>query len=155
MTRVCYTHRGRGLAHPAPLTRALLPRAANCLDCERLLSLAFDKFSFLRSFPQARVDTLRRKHHARLLAAEEAYEETRPSPSRAGSAQAGGGASPSRVPGDGSSGAMRARHPSLPVEDLEEDNSSDEEGGEHEPDPGEYDVISFDDLVTPARSFWL
>ena len=61
MTRVCYTHRGRGLAHPAPLTRALLPRAANCLDCERLLSLAFDKFSFLRSFPQARVDTLRRK----------------------------------------------------------------------------------------------
>ena len=123
-------------------------RAANCLDCERLLSLAFDKFSFLRSFPQARVEALRRKHHARLLAAEEAYE-TRPSPPR--SAQAAGSASPVWASVEG---IRLACHPSLPVEADEEDNSSDEEGAEN-PDPGEYDVISFDDLVSPARSFWL
>ena len=38
---------------------------ANCLDCERLLSLAFDRVSFLRSFPRARVESLRRKPRPR------------------------------------------------------------------------------------------
>ena len=31
-------------------------RIARCLDCERLLSLAFDRFSFIRSFPRSRLD---------------------------------------------------------------------------------------------------
>ena len=43
---------------------------AGCFDCERLMTLAFDRYSFLRSFPRARVDALRRKHRARLLLAE-------------------------------------------------------------------------------------
>jgi hypothetical protein len=43
---------------------------AGCFDCERLMTLAFDRYSFLRSFPRARVDALRRKHRVRLLLAE-------------------------------------------------------------------------------------
>ena len=49
---------------------ALQEEHAQCLDVERLLSVAFDKFSFLRSFPRSRIDALRRKHRARLRAAE-------------------------------------------------------------------------------------
>ena len=43
---------------------------AGCLDCERLMSLAFDRQSFLRSFPRGRIHALRRRHRARLLVAE-------------------------------------------------------------------------------------
>ena len=44
---------------------------ASCFDCERLLTLAFDNFAFLRSFPRARIEALRRKHQAHFLATEE------------------------------------------------------------------------------------
>lgn len=45
---------------------------AGCLDCERLISFAFDRHSFLRSFPRSRINALRRKHRARLLLSEQA-----------------------------------------------------------------------------------
>jgi len=59
---------------------------AGCFDCERLMTLAFDRYSFLRSFPRARVDALRRKHRARLLLAE--GQSTPPRRLRASSADA-------------------------------------------------------------------
>jgi hypothetical protein len=50
---------------------ALQEEPARCLDVERLLSLAFDRGSFLRSFSRSRIHALRRKHRARLLLAEQ------------------------------------------------------------------------------------
>jgi len=40
---------------------------ARCLDCERLISFAFD-ISFIGSFPRQRVDALRQRHRAEVLA---------------------------------------------------------------------------------------
>jgi len=50
---------------------AIQEEQAGCLDCERLMSLAFDSHGFLRSFPRSRMQALRRLHRARLLLAEQ------------------------------------------------------------------------------------
>ena len=122
--------------------------AANCLDCERLLSLAFDQFSFLRSFPRARVESLRRKHYARLLAAEEAYD--RDYPTRQSGRDSKGNSSPAEIH------TPPVLPPVLPLDADDEEDSSDAEGADDEPPAsGEYDVVSLDDLTSPARSFWL
>ena len=92
----------------------------------------------MRSFPRARVEALRRKHHARLLAAE-------------------GPASPQHAgPGVGLGGGLKR---DVDSREMDEEDSSDAEGdegdGEWADANGEYDVVSLDDLETPARSFWL
>ena len=144
------------------LLMTLQDEQANCLDCERLLSLSFDRHSFLRSFPRARIDQLRRKHRARILAAEqgdganlsgakaaaeppaaatrastERRRRRRPNPAGA-------------VPPSGTAAALDATG-NLAAGSSSEDES-DHGGGDDASDTGGgYDVVSFDDLSTLAR----
>jgi len=155
---------------------------ANCLDCERLLSLAFDRLSFLRSFPVSRVKALRRKHRSRLLAAEGLAAEGAssgssappPGPCKAppgeGAGEGAGGGVGGGVGGDVGSPLVVAAvavidgSPLLPWErssNLDDDSSDggDDEYGDGEA-AGEYAIVSHDDLAAlvraePVRSFWL
>jgi hypothetical protein len=144
------------------LMLALVPCAlfpANCLDCERLLSLAFDKLGFLRSFSNNRIEALRRKHRARLLALEAPPSPPR-SPSRAAAPSAADSApsysdQPATMSSLSSSEVATSRESLLaPLEDDSSDEEADDELGDGEP-AGEYDVVSHDDVREPARSFWL
>lgn len=114
---------------------SLQEEQANCLDCERLLSLAFDRLSFLRSFPRSRIEALRRRHRARLLAAE--------------GARGDGGGTPivCTVAAAPESEALAADESS----DESDDDAPDAIGA----DDGGYEHVSLDDLSAPTRSFWL
>ena len=140
---------------------------ANCLDCERLLSLAFDRVSFLRSFPRARVESLRRKHRARLLAAEAPSSPhhrpaTKPPPGTPPSAGSVASA-PASSEGGGAAGGTPAATALLreTLMQMPEEDSSDAEADDEmdaEPDEHQFDVVSFDDLderEAAARDFWL
>ena len=132
---------------------AIQEEQANCLDCERLLSLAFDKISFLRSFPRARVEALRKQHLARLMMLEGDLEM----PGDFGgdmSAPTTPAVSSEHARATGAGAHVTAAH----MEDDEEDSSDVEEGADS-PDSESglgYDVVSFDDVHTaPTRDFWL
>ena len=119
--------------------------AANCLDCERLLSLAFDKISFLRSFPRARVETLRRKHRVRLEMAEGTTEMP---------ADFGG---PNAAKTGSTAKSTPAELTVVAAREADADDSSDEEGGDGlDSESAQFDVVSFDDVhQSPTRDFWL
>lgn len=160
---------------------ALQEEQENCLDCERLLSLAFDKLSLVRAFSRGRIEALRRKHRTRLLAAEglpmappmppkapvdSPQVENGPSQATRSKSMNGarGGAMANGVYGHRSAAtegvAAVAQHRGTDGSSLPpvEDDSSDEEGDDDFGDgenASEYDVVSHDDVRSPARTFWL
>ena len=162
---------------------ALQEEHAHCLDVERLLSVAFDKFSFLRSFPRGRIDALRRKHRSRLLVAEGDDSDSGGGGSKA--AAAAGGDAAGGIADSSTSSATSSSSPPPRVDDVGPPaaaspvsrppprprqvelygvdhalSSSDEEDGMDDVDrPGEgFDVVSsLDDLkeTSAGQSFWL
>ena len=92
---------------------AIQEEQANCLDCERLIALAFHKKTFLRSFPRARIEALRRKHRSRLVAREESNATPPPAtppaaPSHSQPRSGGGGSGGGSGGSGGGGGALPA-----------------------------------------------
>ena len=139
--------------HPTPSF------AANCLDCERLLAISFDRLSFLRSFPRARIEALRRKHRARLKSAEASPPRSRERSADLDDADACGTSEAGALPAP----LLMACEPALLLEEDSSDGDGDGDGdGEAAllgDGGGEYDVVSsFDDVEASyerSRSFWL
>ena len=143
---------------------AIQEEQANCLDCERLIALAFHKKTFLRSFPRARIEALRRKHRSRLIAREES--NATPPPARPPAAPSHSQPSHSLTSADEEAAAFQAREAAAAREasfGLDEDSSDEEKPGDEEFGDGEtagYDMVSFDEVFDDDnepvhRSFWL
>ena len=138
------------------------------------LSRFFDKYSFLRSFPRARIDQLRRKHRARILSAERGSEAaeashgkwgaaadarapaTRPAPERRRRRRPG---PTGAIPPSGTAAALGAENGLVGDDDSSSDEGELMEADEGNDANGGYDVVSFDDArddqTKPARAFWL
>ena len=130
------------------LLMTLQEEHAHCLDCDRLLLVAFDRISFLRSFPQSRIDALRRKHRARLTAAE---------------VDSGWGDGPTTdsaaITSPLTDGVVVPPRPPLRDDPRGGDSSSEddlEEESNGAPSGSGFDVVSaIDDTLRPVSSFWL